>query len=158
MYNNYITRCGGLAQLVEHLLCTQGVRSSNLLSSTNKKRRPSFEGLLFLDIIVIYWVVWLLQMVRLFRAVHFEILFRKSAEKLGKNFFKIPVTWKFLIDSKKTQRSELVFQFFWLRCNVSVPWRILTRLSKANAVPVKNLTEWSFYERKNVMECKDFRQ
>ena len=29
---------GGLAQLVEHLLCTQGVRSSNLLSSTIFKR------------------------------------------------------------------------------------------------------------------------
>ena len=27
---------------------------------------------------------------------------------------------------------------------------------KRNAVPVKNLTECSFYERKNVMECKDF--
>jgi hypothetical protein len=25
-----------------------------------------------------------------------------------------------------------------------------------NAVPVKNLTECSFYERKNGMECKDF--
>ena len=49
-----------------------------------------------------------------------------------------------------------MFQFFLLQCNVSVQWRILTRLSKANAVPVKNLTECSFYERKNVMECKDF--
>ena len=28
--------------------------------------------------------------------------------------------------------------------------------AKRNAVPVKNLTECSFYERKNVMECKDF--
>lgn len=124
-----------------------------------KNKTFFWRSYFFLGIIVIYWVLWLLQMVWLFRAVHFEILFRKSAEKLGKNFFKIPVTWKFLIDSKKTQRSELVFQFFWLWCNVSVPWRILTRLSKTNAVPVKkNLTEWSFYERKNVMECKDFRQ
>ena len=29
-------------------------------------------------------------------------------------------------------------------------------VAKRNAVPVKNLTECSFYERKNVMECKDF--
>ena len=36
---------------------------------------------------VIYWVLWLLQMVWLFRAVHFEILLRKSTEKLGKIFF-----------------------------------------------------------------------
>ena len=28
--------------------------------------------------------------------------------------------------------------------------------AKRNAVPVKNLTECSFYERKNEMECKDF--
>ena len=39
---------------------------------------------------------------------------------------------------------------------MSVPWRILTRLSEANAVLVKNLTECSFYERKNEIECKDF--
>ena len=34
---------GGIAQLVEHLLCKQGVRSSNLLISTKKARQlPGF--------------------------------------------------------------------------------------------------------------------
>ena len=37
---------GGLAQLVEHLLCTQGVRSSNLLTSTIIKKRD-LKGLFF---------------------------------------------------------------------------------------------------------------
>ena len=31
--------CGGVAQLGEHLPCTQGVRSSNLLISTKRKKR-----------------------------------------------------------------------------------------------------------------------
>ena len=30
---------GGIAQLGEHLLCKQGVRSSNLLTSTNIRER-----------------------------------------------------------------------------------------------------------------------
>ena len=38
--------CGGLAQLVEHLLCTQGVRSSSLLFSKNYRR--TFVWRLFL--------------------------------------------------------------------------------------------------------------
>ena len=33
-------RHGGLAQLAEHLFCTQGVRSSNLLSSTIIRFNP----------------------------------------------------------------------------------------------------------------------
>ena len=38
---------GGIAQLVEHLLCKQGVKSSNLFISTTEKKF-FYEGLLFL--------------------------------------------------------------------------------------------------------------
>ncbi len=38
-----IRGAGGIAQLVEHLHGMQGVRSSNLLTSTNQK--PYFKGL-----------------------------------------------------------------------------------------------------------------
>lgn len=57
---------------------------------------------------VIYWVLWLLQMVRLFRAVHFEILLRKSAEKLGKNFF---------------QNSYDTKKFNWFKTDIGHSWR-----------------------------------
>ena len=36
---------GPLAQLVEHLICNEGVRSSNLLGSTSEERDASFGRL-----------------------------------------------------------------------------------------------------------------
>ena len=36
---------GGIAQLGEHLLCKQGVRSSNLLTSTNNASKGSYKDI-----------------------------------------------------------------------------------------------------------------
>ncbi len=55
-------------------------------------------------------------MVRLFRAVHFEILLRKSAQKSKKNFFKIPVAYK--VDKSKVRKN---FDFLYteiVKCGV----------------------------------------
>ena len=53
------------------------------------------------------------------------------------------------------------FHSFVFRVIVCVRWRILTRAESngvSELVPVKNLSECSFYDRKNEMKCKGFEQ
>ena len=38
-----VIKDGGIAQLGEHLLCKQGVRSSNLLTSTKRSWKDSYK-------------------------------------------------------------------------------------------------------------------